>query len=77
MRIVIAEDSAIIRAGLAEILADRGHVVVAAAGNAGDLQSAVDETLPRARCAALPGIGTCRPAAGPPRLPQPLSPSSW
>ena len=26
MRIVIAEDSAVVRAGLAEILADRGHV---------------------------------------------------
>ena len=30
MRIVIAEDAAVIRAGLAEILADRGHEVVAA-----------------------------------------------
>ena len=48
MRIVIAEDSAIIRAGLAEILADRGHVVVAAVGNAEDLQSAVDEHHPDA-----------------------------
>ena len=34
MRIVIAEDSAVVRAGLAEILADRGHDVVAAVGNA-------------------------------------------
>ena len=42
MRIVIAEDSAVVRAGLAEILADRGHVVVAAVGNAGDLLAAVD-----------------------------------
>src|SRR5690349_13148004 len=33
MRIVIAEDSAVVRAGLAEILADRGHVVAAAVGN--------------------------------------------
>jgi DNA-binding NarL/FixJ family response regulator len=48
MRIVIAEDSAVIRAGLAEILADRGHVVVAAVGNAEDLQSAVDEHHPDA-----------------------------
>jgi CheY-like chemotaxis protein len=30
MRIVIAEDSAVIRAGLAEVLTDRGHEVVAA-----------------------------------------------
>ena len=51
MRIVIAEDSAVIRAGLAEILADRGHVVVAAVGNAEDLQSAVDPGL------ALPRTG--------------------
>jgi DNA-binding NarL/FixJ family response regulator len=48
MRVVIAEDSAVIRAGLAEILADRGHVVVAAVGNAEDLQSAVDEHHPDA-----------------------------
>lgn len=48
MRIVIAEDSAVIRAGLVEILADRGHVVVAAVGNAEDLESAVDEHRPDA-----------------------------
>ena len=40
---VIAEDSAIVRAGLAEILADRGHEVVAAVGNAADLLAAVGE----------------------------------
>jgi DNA-binding NarL/FixJ family response regulator len=48
MRIVIAEDSAVIRAGLAEILADRGHEVVAAVGNAEDLQIAVEEHHPDA-----------------------------
>jgi DNA-binding NarL/FixJ family response regulator len=48
MRIVIAEDSAVIRAGLAEILTDRGHEVVAAVGNAEDLQAAVDEHHPDA-----------------------------
>jgi DNA-binding NarL/FixJ family response regulator len=41
MRIVIAEDSAVMRAGLAEILADSGHEVVAAVGNAEDLLAAV------------------------------------
>jgi DNA-binding NarL/FixJ family response regulator len=46
MRIVIAEDSAVVRAGLVEILADRGHQVVAAVGNAGDLRTAVDEHQP-------------------------------
>ena len=46
MRIVIAEDSAVVRAGLAEILADSGHQVLAAVGNAGDLLSAVDEHRP-------------------------------
>jgi len=46
MRIVIAEDSAVVRAGLAEILADRGHEVVAAVGNATDLLAAVDEHRP-------------------------------
>ena len=46
MRIVIAEDSAVVRAGLAEILADRGHVVVAAVGNAEDLLAAVGQHEP-------------------------------
>jgi DNA-binding NarL/FixJ family response regulator len=41
VRIVIAEDSAVIRTGLAEVLADRGHEVVAAVGNAPDLAAAV------------------------------------
>jgi len=48
MRIVIAEDSAVVRAGLAEILADSGHHVLAAVGNAGDLLAAVDEHHPDA-----------------------------
>ena len=48
VRIVIAEDSAVVRAGLAEILADSGHEVVAAVGNAGDLLAAVDEHYPDA-----------------------------
>jgi DNA-binding NarL/FixJ family response regulator len=48
MRIVIAEDSAVVRAGLAEILADGGHQVVAAVGNADDLLAAVDEHHPDA-----------------------------
>ena len=48
MRIVIAEDSAVLRAGLAEILADSGHQVSAAVGNADDLLAAVDEYLPDA-----------------------------
>src|ERR1700722_17097600 len=46
MRIVIAEDSAVMRAGLAEILADSDHEVVAAVGNAEDLLAAVDEHRP-------------------------------
>lgn len=46
MRIVIAEDSAVMRAGLAEILADSDHEVVAAVGNAEDLLAAVDEHQP-------------------------------
>jgi len=46
MRVVIAEDSAVVRAGLAEILADRGHDVVAAVGNAEALLAAVAEHRP-------------------------------
>ncbi len=41
MRIVIAEDAAVIRAGLAEILTDRGHEIVAAVGDAEALKGAV------------------------------------
>lgn len=41
MRIVIAEDSAVVRAGLAEVLADRGHEVVAAVADADALHAAV------------------------------------
>jgi DNA-binding NarL/FixJ family response regulator len=48
MRIVIAEDSAVVRAGLVEILADRGHHVVAAVGDAEALRAAVDEHRPDA-----------------------------
>jgi DNA-binding NarL/FixJ family response regulator len=48
MRIVIAEDSAVMRAGLAEILADSDHEVVAAVGNAADLLAAVDQHRPDA-----------------------------
>jgi DNA-binding NarL/FixJ family response regulator len=46
MRIVIAEDSAVIRAGLVEILADRGHETVAAVGDGEALRAAVDEHEP-------------------------------
>ncbi|HTU86259.1 MAG TPA: response regulator transcription factor [Solirubrobacteraceae bacterium] len=46
MRIVIAEDSAVIRAGLVEILADRGHETVAAVGDAEALRAAVGEHEP-------------------------------
>ncbi len=48
MRIVIAEDSAVIRAGLAEILADRGHDVPAAVGDGQALLRAVAEHEPDA-----------------------------
>jgi len=41
MRIVIAEDAAVIRAGLVEILTDRQHEVVAAVGDADALRAAV------------------------------------
>ena len=46
MRIVIAEDAAVVRAGLTEILADRGHEVAAAVGDAPSLLSAVAEHRP-------------------------------
>jgi DNA-binding NarL/FixJ family response regulator len=46
MRIVIAEDAAVIRAGLAEILTDRGHEIVAAVGDARALTDAVAALIP-------------------------------
>lgn len=46
MRIVIAEDSALIRAGLVEVLAKHGHEVVAAVGDAETLRAAVAQHRP-------------------------------
>jgi DNA-binding NarL/FixJ family response regulator len=46
MRIVIAEDAAVIRAGLTEILTDRGHEIVAAVGDAEALKDAVAADKP-------------------------------
>ena len=46
MRIVIAEDAAVIRAGLTEILTDRGHEIVAAVGDAEALKDAVAANQP-------------------------------
>ena len=46
MRIVIAEDSAILREGLAQLLGMRGHEVVAAVTDARALESAVTEHKP-------------------------------
>ncbi|MGD0559142.1 MAG: response regulator transcription factor [Streptosporangiaceae bacterium] len=46
MRIVIAEDAAVIRAGLTEILTDRGHEIVSAVGDAEALRDAVSAQKP-------------------------------
>jgi DNA-binding NarL/FixJ family response regulator len=46
MRVVVAEDSAVVRAGLVEILTDRGHEVAAAVGDADALRAAVAEHRP-------------------------------
>jgi DNA-binding NarL/FixJ family response regulator len=46
MRIVIAEDTAILREGLAQLLGMRGHKVVAAVPNATTLRAAVAEHAP-------------------------------
>ena len=46
MRIVIAEDSVLLRDGLARLLAERGHEVVAAAGDAAELVAAVARERP-------------------------------
>jgi DNA-binding NarL/FixJ family response regulator len=46
MRIVIAEDTAILRDGLAQLLVDRGHEVVAAVRDGEALRAAVAEHVP-------------------------------
>ena len=46
MRIVIAEDNAILRDGLVGLLTDRGHEVVAAVGDGDGLRDAVSATRP-------------------------------
>lgn len=46
MRIVIAEDSAILRDGLVQLLTDRGHEVVAAVADGDRLRSAVSAYRP-------------------------------
>jgi len=46
MRIAIAEDAVMMREGLVRLLADRGHEVVAAVGDADALRDAVDEHKP-------------------------------
>jgi DNA-binding NarL/FixJ family response regulator len=46
LRVVVAEDSAVVRAGLVEILADRGHEIVAAVGDADALRTAVEDHQP-------------------------------
>jgi DNA-binding NarL/FixJ family response regulator len=46
MRVVIAEDSAILRDGLAGLLTDRGHEVVAAVGDGDALRAAAAEHRP-------------------------------
>lgn len=46
LRVVVAEDSAVVRAGLAEILTDRGHEVAAAVGDPEALRAAVTKHRP-------------------------------
>ena len=48
MRVVIAEDAAVMREGLARLLTDRGHEVCAAVADAQALRAAVTEQVPDA-----------------------------
>ena len=48
MRVVVADDSMIVREGLARLLVDAGCDVVATVGNAAALLRSVDETTPDA-----------------------------
>jgi DNA-binding NarL/FixJ family response regulator len=46
LRVVVAEDSVVVRVGLVEILTDGGHEVAAAVGDPDALRAAVDEHQP-------------------------------
>ncbi len=46
MRVVVVEDQALLREGLARLFRDAGHEVVAVAGNADDARSAVAADVP-------------------------------
>ncbi|MGA2531373.1 MAG: response regulator transcription factor [Acidimicrobiales bacterium] len=46
MRVAIAEDSAVLRDGLVQLLADRGFVVTDAVGTADELEEAVERDCP-------------------------------
>jgi len=46
LRVVLAEDAVLLRAGLAELLSRAGHQVTAADGTAGELVRAVDADRP-------------------------------
>jgi DNA-binding NarL/FixJ family response regulator len=48
MRVVIAEDAAVLREGLARLLTDHGHQVAAAVADAAALRAAVTEHVPDA-----------------------------
>jgi DNA-binding NarL/FixJ family response regulator len=48
MRVVIAEDAAVLREGLARLLSDRGHEICATVGDAETLRAAVAGHLPDA-----------------------------
>jgi DNA-binding NarL/FixJ family response regulator len=48
LRVAIAEDSVLLREGLIRLLADEGHEIVAAAGDAEEFLRAVDQTMPDA-----------------------------
>lgn len=46
LRVVLAEDAVLLRAGLVELLSRVGHEVTAAVGDAGELARAVDADRP-------------------------------
>jgi DNA-binding NarL/FixJ family response regulator len=46
IRVAIAEDSAVLREGLVQLLADRGFVITDAVGTAGGLEEAVERDCP-------------------------------
>jgi hypothetical protein len=68
VRVVVADDHVLLRAGIVELLTAAGLAVVGQAGTADETLALVDHTLPRCRRARHPHAANAHPG-GPPCRP--------